>query len=337
MKFKRATVYGAASGIAMIVLILDAKTALSGAQEGVELCIRTVVPSLFPFILLSIMLTGSLTGRSIPLLRPIGKLCRIPKGAESLLLVGLLGGYPVGAQCVAQACRNGQIAKDTAHRMLGFCSNAGPAFIFGMVGPLFASPAVPWALWGIHIAAALLVGFLLPGSADDAVITNQKKTVGLSEALRQSLRVMAGICGWVVVFRVIITFCQRWFLWLLPDALQTLFIGLLELTNGCCELVERSEANAFLLCAVFLGFGGICVGMQTVSVTQGIGTGYYFPGKVLHGCISLLLSIPIHTIIFGEAESGLFPMVTAVITFSAMLIYLHVKKNNSSILSPVGV
>lgn len=335
MKSKR-TLYGAAAGIAMAVLILDAKTALTGAQSGVELCIRTVVPSLFPFILLSVMLTGSLLGQKIPLLRPIGTLCRIPKGTESLLLVGLVGGYPVGAQCVAQAYRGGQISRDAAQRMLGFCSNAGPSFIFGMVGALFDSPVIPWTLWGIHILAALLVGCLLPGQAGDTVAVKQREPVSLPEALQQSLRVMAGICGWVVVFRVIIAFCQRWFLWLLPETVQTVFTGLLELTNGCIELENLSEGSAFMLCAAFLGFGGICVGMQTVSVTQGLGTGDYFPGKLLQGCISLLLAVPACNLLFQEtAFLNFFPVCAAIC--ASVLIYLHGRKNNSSILSPVGV
>ena len=40
-----------AAALGMLVLILDSKTALAGAREGIDLCIRTVIPSLFPFFL----------------------------------------------------------------------------------------------------------------------------------------------------------------------------------------------------------------------------------------------------------------------------------------------
>ena len=43
---------GIAASMGMLVLILDGKTALEGARQGIELCLRTVVPSLFPFFLL---------------------------------------------------------------------------------------------------------------------------------------------------------------------------------------------------------------------------------------------------------------------------------------------
>lgn len=339
MKSKRTLLYGLSAGLAMAVLILDTKTAFAGAQSGVALCVRTVIPSLFPFILLSILITGSLAGRQIPLLRPLGKLCRIPTGGESLLLAGLLGGYPVGAQCVAQAYRTGSLSKSDARRMLGFCSNAGPSFIFGMAAVLFSSPAAAWVLWGIHILAALLTAMLLPGKPGQAVKTAQRRQVGISDALQQSLRVMAGICGWVVVFRIVIEFCQRWFLWLLPEAGAVLFCGVLELTNGCCMLSQLgSEGLRFVLCAVMLGFGGACVGMQTVTVTRGIGTGMYFPGKLLQCLLSFLLAIGVRPLLFQEEPQGsAIPILMAVFAAGVCLLLLYRLKNNSSNLTLQGV
>ena len=42
----------------MMMLILDSQTAMHGAAEGIVLCINSVVPSLFPFFVLSILLTN---------------------------------------------------------------------------------------------------------------------------------------------------------------------------------------------------------------------------------------------------------------------------------------
>ena len=78
---------------AMLVLILDARTALSGAKEGVELCLWTVIPALFPFFVASNLLSGNLNAR---FLRPLGKLLRLPQGAEPILLAGFLAGIRLG-------------------------------------------------------------------------------------------------------------------------------------------------------------------------------------------------------------------------------------------------
>lgn len=286
--------------LGMAVLILDAKTALSGAQEGVALCLRTVIPSLFPFFVLSAMLTGSLLGRRIPMLGRLGRLCGVPEGGESLLLTGLLGGYPVGAQAVAQAYRQGALSRADGERLLGFCSNAGPSFLFGMLMPLFATPRAAWALWSVHILSALTVGALLPGKRRSTVVLTAGAPPTLPRALEQATRAMAGVCAWVVVFRVLLAVLSRWCFWLLPTPARLLLTGALELTNGCCALSDASgDGLRFLLAAGMLGFGGLCVGMQTASVTGELGLGLYWPGKVMQSVISFLLA--------GAVQYALFP------------------------------
>lgn len=281
---------GLVASIGMLVLILDSKTALTGAQQGVELCIRTVIPSLFPFFILSAMLTGSLIGTSSPLLRPLGRLFQLPKGAESLLVAAFLGGYPVGAQSVTQAWKRGQLSKQDAQRLLSFSSNAGPAFLFGMVGAMFSRKWMVWLLWAIHIFSAWLVSFLFP--PDDAKAHfGQEQDVSLTAALTASVKTMAQVCGWVVLFRVVITFLNRWILWLLPAPWQVALIGILELSNGCCELYAvANERLRFLICSGILAFGGLCVTMQTLSVTRGLSLRYYLAGKLLQTLFSVALS-----------------------------------------------
>ena len=215
MKRRADHLTGTAAAVGVALLILDSKTALEGAQEGVAMCIQTVIPSLFPFFLLSILLTTSLMGRRLRVLRPVCRLCRIPEGAASILIAGFLGGYPVGAQCVSQAFEAGQLSSDDAKRLLGFCNNCGPAFLFGMSAALFPQWWAPWLLWVIHIVSALLVGILIPGSAQICA-TSAPQSVSPVEALDRAVRIMAGVCGWVIMFRILITFSQRWFLWYLP-------------------------------------------------------------------------------------------------------------------------
>lgn len=288
--------------LGMLALILDAKTALDGAGDGIRLCILSVIPALFPFLVLSILLTGALRGGHVPLLGPLGGLVGIPAGAESVLAVGLLGGYPVGAQSVAQLFRDGQLSADDARRMLGFCSNAGPAFLFGIVGSQFTDPLTGWKLWSIHILSALAVGMLLPGKSTTAVKATVSPAPTITDAMNKAVRVMAQICGWVVLMRVLIAFLQKWFLWLLPIEIQVILLGLLELTNGCLALSDiGSEALRFVAASALLSFGGLCVMMQTGSVTGSLGLGMYLKGKLMQTAISIILSVL-------ALRSGIFPV-----------------------------
>lgn len=306
---RKVAINGIVAACAMLVIILDAKTAVSAARDGVQLCICTVIPSLFPFFVLSGMINSCLLGLRFGLLRPLGKLCKIPEGGESLLVLGFLAGYPVGAQLITQSCREGKLSRQTARRMLGFCSNAGPAFLFGMLSPLFTGPAVVWILWGIHIVSALITGWVLPvGDASVCRIKPGAPTT-LVQSLQNAIKTMAAVCGWVVTFRVILGFFSRWFLWLFPMQVQVLFSGFVELANGCVNLQQLSqEGMRFLLASSMLAFGGLCVGMQTLSVTRGVGTGCYFPGKALQTVLSVLIGCLIQPLLFAEADAVDIPV-----------------------------
>jgi len=269
MKHQKRIHLGIFAFMGMFVLIFDGKTAIVGAQEGVTLCLHTLIPSLFPFLVLSSLINSLLIGRKIAFLRPIGKLCGIPSGAESILLLGLLGGYPVGAQSIADAYGNGHLSKPAAHRLLGFCNNAGPAFLFGIIAAKFTSPSTGWLIWAIHILSALIVGTLLQKKEQSACSLSAAKPITLPQALETSIKTMAKICGWVVLFRVLLSVLRRWLFWLIPLWLQVLLTGALELANGCVDLhLIPNEGLRFLLSVCMLSFGGLCVGMQTLSVTK---------------------------------------------------------------------
>ena len=332
---------GIFSGFGLLLLILDGKTGIYGASEGLRLCMQTLIPSLFPFFFLSILLTGSLSGTNFPFLRPLGRLCGIPKGAEMLFVIGLLGGYPSGAQCVAQSYEAGQLSRRQAGRMLGFCSNAGPSFLFGIIASRFGEIRIAWMLWLVHILSAVMTAALLPGKQSICAGIQTSNQLSLPQVLKKSLSIMAQICGWVIISRVIICFLNRWVLWLLPAWLQVCITGILELANGCIDLsAVTNDGLRFVICCGLLSFGGICVLMQTISVTGKLGLGMYLPGKLIQTGLSVLLSCLLQHFLFAPTERiripyWFFGIVAAVILLS--FIYFLQKQKNSSNSMAFGV
>ena len=135
--------------------------------------------------------------------------------------------------------------------------------------------------------------------------------------MSEAVHTMALVCGWVIVFRVMIAFLDKWFLWLLPPTVRVSIIGLLELSNGCCELPELSSISTrFILCSGMLAAGGLCVTAQTVSVTPGLSLRYYCAGKLIQIVVSLICSyslvnhtpLPLLSLLFfypiGKKRSG---------------------------------
>lgn len=307
---KKQFIEGAFAFTGIVVLILDSNTALNGAAEGIALCMQTMIPSLFPFFLFSIWLTGSMLGSEMMLLRPLGRLFGIPEGAHSILIPAFLGGYPVGAQGIAAAYRSGRINKTDAERMLAYCSNAGPSFLFGIIGSMFPDKRSVWLLWGIHIFSAWMVSrFFLPTTPH--ITFSPKAGTSLPAAMSSAVKTMGTVCGWVIVFRVLLRFLDKWGLWLLKDSWQVIIAGFLELSNGCCSLHEIADDQLrFLVCSGMLAFGGICVTMQTASVAEGLSLRNYCIGKLLQCAFSLVLSFAaLHKLWYVPVLCFFFPAI----------------------------
>ena len=317
----RKLLVGTVAAIAMLILILDGRCALYGAAEGLELCIRTVIPSLFPFFILSIGLVGSWTGLTIVPLRLLGKILHIPSGVESILIPGFLGGYPVGAQVIAECYRRKQITADTAERLSTFCNNAGPAFIFGIISQFFPGMKYCWILWGVHIVSAVLVALVLPKAKQCKPSTMSVKAMRLSEIMNRALRATATVCGWVILFRVILTFLDRWLLWLLPLPLRPLVIGIIELTNGCCALADTPQLGLRMIIASgILALGGFSVWIQTASVLSGLSVKTFIFGKILHGVFSVIVMCIIQCLL--PSEFRYVPEFLAVIIAAAVIVFV---------------
>jgi len=292
-KFTAVSTLAAASGI--LLLILDSKTALSCAQEGMQLIISTVIPSLFPFFFLSIWLTSSAGTVYFPLLQPLGRLFQMPNGTEYLLIPAFLGGYPAGAQAVASAWKQGAISKQTAERLLSFCSNAGPSFLFGILSAMFPEQNMVWLLWLLHILGAFWAGRCLLSPTSETITPPDYNPKSFAQILNDTIHVMATVSGWVLLFRILIGFLNKWFLGRIPADVRVLLTGLTEMTNGCCSLHQIPDCDLrFIICCVILSCGGLCVTMQTLSVTNGLSMHYYVRGKLIQttfaaaaGCVIL--------------------------------------------------
>lgn len=318
----------------IFLLILDARTAIIGAQDGVNMCLTAVVPSIFPFLVLSGFLTSSIRGANAYLLRPLSRLLGIPKGTEGIFLTGVLGGYPIGAQEVHTAWSNGQLNIVQANRMLSFCNNAGPAFLFGILGAQFPEYWMLWLLWGIQILSSILISLILPGRSNNSDFQGQSNPISFVYALKRGVSTMGYICGWIILFRILIAFLDRWLLWLFPTSIQVMICGFLELANGCCSVNSIGSVGLrFIISSAVLTFGGICVLMQTASIIKGLSIRRYLLGKTLQVIISVWLAVLAQNLLFPAEYkipfSNSITMIIAVILIIFFIICKKIQKKSS--------
>ena len=138
---------------------------------------------------------------------------------------------------------------------------------------------------------------------------------------------MATVCGWIVIFRTLLTILNRWILWLFPSAYKVFFIGLLELSNGCLELSNiQASANRLIIAAVILCIGGLCIAMQTVSVSPSLNHKTYFIGKVIQTILIIPFCQITTMIIFKESTGSLYKILFLVCILLLISILIYCRK-----------
>ena len=241
--------------LCLFVLITDSKTAFDGASSGIKLCLYSLLPVLLPFCVLSKIICNSALGLKPRRISLLSKITGIPPGIEAIFVISLIGGYPIGAQCIDDVYRKGSISKTDAHRLLGFCNNAGPAFIFGVLAILFPTVIPLWGLYFIHILTAALVGIILPEKSTHVCCIPTVKEQPITKLIDESIRTMASVCSWVILFRTLLEFLKKWTLSLLTSTEFSIIAGILELSNGCIYLQMIDNLGLkFILASFFLAF-----------------------------------------------------------------------------------
>ena len=322
-------VRSALSGLALLLaaaaLVAYPLEALEGARAGLDLCANVIVPSLFPFFVLSALILdlgfAEALGRALsPLMRPLFRLDGV---CASALVLGLVGGYPVGARTAMELYKNGRCSPAEAQRMLAFCNNSGPAFIFGAVGAgVFGQSRIGLLLYGVHLLSSLLVGLLFrfyPENsggrrmAGSAAAPPKPLAAAFTGAVTGAMGGALHISAFVLLFSIVIRLLScSGVLPALVTALTALLAplevegiwiaawltGLLELSGGVWALSELSNLSVGMTLAAFmLGWAGPSVHCQTLSFLGGSGLSCrsYFLGKLLHGVISAaLLQVFLH-------------------------------------------
>ena len=159
----RDAILGLALLCATLGLMLYPQECMSAAKDGLTLCYNVIIPSLFPFFVLSSLVVelglAGYVGRALE--RVMRPLFNVSGACASAFALGFIGGYPVGAKTAISLYEKGMCSRTEAERLLSFCNNSGPAFILGVVGAgVFGSSKVGLLLYLAHAAASVCVGIL---------------------------------------------------------------------------------------------------------------------------------------------------------------------------------
>ena len=291
MKKFRAALPALALAAAFAALLRFPQEVSAAVTEGLRLSVSVLIPSLFPFFICvnltsALGLTGVLARVFAPVMR---RMFHVSGAGCTAVLCGAAGGYPSGAQCVAALYREGQLSRAEAEYLLLFCNNAGPAFLFGAVGTVLGIGMTGCLLlWGIHLLSALVIGLVnRPKEAPNAALPPVQRanaSGAVVEAVRSAGQAVLQITMFVAAFSVLARLLTMAAAHILPDGVCTVLTGMLELSGGIAALANLPIALRWklALASFFLGFGGLCVWMQTQAVLAPAG---------LSGCGMLLAKL----------------------------------------------
>ncbi len=304
-------------GICLILLLLfslalllrRADLAADCMREGLSLCARAVVPSLFPFMVLSEFLVASGAGEWLmtPFARPLGKLLGLSRAGCCAVVLGLVCGFPVGARCAILAYEKGTMARAECERTLASSAIPSSAFLISTVGTtLWKDAKFGTRLYFAAILSALLSGILLH------VVQNRKEKEEKRDtspfpiklhfdkgmfpsAVKNATINTLFICAYVVFFSTL-TGAIGLILGRFGanETTHAILSAVLELSGGVSAatgLANRSFAT--LLTGMAVGWSGISIHCQMLSLTDGhdLSTRPYFVAKLMQAvfCACLLL------------------------------------------------
>lgn len=295
-----------ALGALLLWLLADAVGVRAAVEQALELCAQSVIPALFPFLVVtSALLSLGLGELAAPWLAGLMEpLFRVPGAGSAALVLGLVGGYPIGAATAGRLYQEGVVSRQEGERLLTFCNNSNPVFLISVLGVgVFGSVRTGIWLWLIHVLSALLTGLAFRGHGKTAGRRPLTKPaafravslpMALVEAVESSLRGMLSVCAFVTFFYVLARPLAA-----LGGRAGAALVGLVELFSLTPLLT--ADTWGFVLAAGMAGWGGFSVLCQTAAVLEGSGLSarYCLRGKAVQGLLSAILAAALSGYVLG--------------------------------------
>lgn len=279
-------------------------TISTSIQNGVSVCLNSIVPSMYAFIILSDLLVKTnsykLIGR---VLSPISRyVLHLEGNMFAIFLISLVAGYPVGAKLISNLELNNSIDSTLAKKMYCYCYSGGLAFILGTIG---GSLKISLIVYVSNVMANLILAMILnfkdtipkrDTSKTDAKISSSI----LIDAINSSFRTIVNICVMIIAFSIVISLLDAFnitntlaiilskVLKISSSSIQTVINAILEVSKSANVIVVGSSYLPIL--SMIFSFGGICVVMQILSISgKSFNLGYFLKCRLFTASISYII------------------------------------------------
>lgn len=332
--------------ILIILFFININLCISAAIDGCRLWYNSILPTTFPFIVICNLLIYydgiSLYSKFLgPLIcKPLG----LSKNCSFPIVASILCGYPLGAKYCVDLYSMNYIDRDEYERLLNIASNVGPLFLIGSVaGTLLKNISLGYILLVGNYLSIIFIGLITkkkkPNVKSSSPVCSKYEMINfgtsIKNAIQNGINTTLSIGGFIIIFSVLIsliksnTYFYSSFEKLenissLPNGtLYSLFLGSIEMTNGCniistlpLPLVIKLSIISFLC-----SFSGLAVIAQVSSFVSETKINYskYIILKTLQGIFSAAVTY----VLFKLLPTSIYTSKITALSYSCVYTYLH--------------
>ena len=307
------SIYSLAIVAIMIVILTDPKKYNASVLQGLTLFFSSVLPGLFPFMILTRLLshTNSIQKISRLLEKPTRILFGTSGIASYVFLMSAISGYPIGAKMIADLFEQNIISEQDAKKMCTFCTTSGPVFVIGTIGAvMFKSAKIGIIIYVSHILASIMCGIILRGKATKQQQNHPAINIShvdniISKTVEDTVQSVLVVGAYITIFFLLsdILFQTKIISvlsWPLEFVLSRIGIsgisdgfvfGLLEVTRGAKILSLSTNIWSVCFCAGILSLSGFSIIMQSMSFLSKckIKARYFVFAKCVHMILTFVV------------------------------------------------
>ena len=281
--------------VIIFIIISNPEKFTSGTVSGLKLFFFNVLPGLFPFMLLTKLLTeiGLIFKTCQKFDKLSYKLFGTPGVSIYAFLMSILSGYPIGAKIISDLYLKGQISEIEAKKMSIFCTTSGPIFIIGTIGvTMFKNYKFGLILYASHIISSVLMGIIYhiltkkkhKNLNKIVIIQKPLQTFSnsniLSKCINETINSLFIVGAYITIFYLLGEILTMLKIFNLLNVIISkpfnLFgfnsiessgftYGILEVTRGAKVLSISPTPSSLILATGIVSFSGLSIIMQSMS------------------------------------------------------------------------
>ena len=278
--------------LTIFLTFLQADAIREGMLSTFSLAYKSLIPSLYPFMILSGVCMHFLNSKEETVRLKFSK--RKRKHLALPFIFSILFGFPIGACVVSDLYNRNRVNKGVCNRLFPLFNQCSFSFVTLVVGREFSSSFyVGLQIYAVMIFSSLLVYLLFQQQDDDTFsvgYTKENVPFSLLSIIKKSTMNMLYIVGFLIAFSIPCALVQQYFTKRIVSVL--LAVGL-EMTNGCRMICKYFPADSIFrlpfLCFC-VSFGGACIGMQSQLCQEngGFSMKEYYIRKFLQAIFAFL-------------------------------------------------